>query len=42
MGPSGINTLPDDVPDNAKKRFGHVGPGKEENHLSQTVKFDAN
>lgn len=28
---SGISTLPEDVPDKAKNRSGHVGPGNDEN-----------
>ena len=36
---AGMATSPMDVPDSAKNRFGQVGPGNDENHLSHTVKF---
>src|SRR5882672_4698291 len=37
-----METRPSDVPLCTKKRLGQVGPGSDENHLSQTAKFFAN
>ena len=39
--PSGMSTRPEAVPEKAKKRFGQVGSGTEENQRSQIVKSRA-